>query len=82
MCVSIPGRVTSIQNNQAQIDVLGAARTASTLLLPEVQIGDYVLTSAGMIVEILDEDDAQASIALFQELMNLDMFEEMDEAQQ
>jgi hydrogenase expression/formation protein HypC len=81
MCVSIPGRVVSIQNNQAEIDVLGARRMASTLMLPEVQVGDYVLTSAGMIAQIIDEDEAQASIALFQELMDLDMPDDTEEDQ-
>lgn len=71
MCVSIPSRVISIQGHQAELDVLGARRKASTLLVPEVQVGDYVLSSAGMVVEILDEDEAQVSLALFQELMAL-----------
>lgn len=72
MCVSIPGRVVGIDGNEAQLDVLGAQRKASTLMLPEVSVGDFVLTSAGMIVEIIDEDNAQATISLFQELMKLD----------
>lgn len=78
MCVSVPNRVISIEGQMAELDVLGARRTASTLLMPEVQVGDYVLTSLGSIVRILDEDEAQASLALFQELMAL-MPEEEDE---
>jgi hydrogenase assembly chaperone HypC/HupF len=73
MCISIPGCVVAIRENEAEIDVLGAPRTASTLMRPEVQVGDYVLTSAGMIVEILDAADAETSIALFRELMMLEM---------
>jgi len=76
MCVSIPGRVTAIEGHQAEIDVLGASRKVSTLMEPDVKVGDYVLTSAGMIMSILDEDEAEASIALFQELMALDLDEE------
>jgi hydrogenase expression/formation protein HypC len=72
MCVSIPGRVVAIDGIEAQLDVLGARRKASTLMLPEVQVGDFVLTSAGMVVEIMDEDTAQSTIALFQELLNLE----------
>jgi hydrogenase expression/formation protein HypC len=73
MCISIPSRVISIQGHQAELDVLGAKRTASTLLMPEVKVGDYVLTSVGSIVRVLDEDEAMASLALFQELMALDL---------
>jgi hydrogenase expression/formation protein HypC len=76
MCISIPSRVISIQGHQAELDVLGAKRTASTLLMPEVKVGDYVLTSVGSIVRILDEDEAMASLALFQELMALDLDQE------
>lgn len=71
MCVSIPGRVVSIEGYLAEIDVLGARRKANTMLVPEVKVGDYVLTSVGSIVRILDEDEALANIALFQELMAL-----------
>jgi hydrogenase expression/formation protein HypC len=73
MCISIPSRVISIQGHQAELDVLGTKRTASTLLMPEVKVGDYVLTSVGSIVRVLDEDEAMASLALFQELMALDL---------
>lgn len=76
MCVSIPGRVTAIEGHQAELDVMGASRKASTLMMPEVQVGDYVLTSAGMIMTVLDEDEALASIALFEELMALELTEE------
>jgi hydrogenase expression/formation protein HypC len=73
MCISIPARVISIQAQQAELDVLGSRRRASTLLMPEVKVGDYVLTGFGSIVQILDEDEAQASLALFQELMDLEL---------
>jgi len=76
MCISIPGRVMSISGHQAELDVLGARRTTSTLLMPEVNVGDYVLTSIGSIVRILDEDEAIASLALFRELMALDLDQE------
>lgn len=76
MCISIPGRVVAIQGYQAEIDVLGARRTARTILVPEVDVGDYVLTSAGLVMQVLDEDEAQASLALFVELLALDAAEE------
>ena len=76
MCISIPSRVISISGYQAELDVLGERRTASTLLMPEVKIGDHVLTSLGSIVRILDEDEAIASLALFRELMALDLDQE------
>lgn len=73
MCISIPARVISIQAHHAELDVLGSRRQASTLLMPEVKVGDYVLTGLGAIVQILDEDEAEASLALFLELMALEL---------
>jgi hydrogenase expression/formation protein HypC len=75
MCISIPSRVISIENDQAEIDTLGTRRKASTLLMPEVNVGDYVLVSVGSIARILDEDEAEASLALFRELIALDLDE-------
>jgi hydrogenase expression/formation protein HypC len=73
MCISVPGRVISIEGHQAELDILGARRAASILLMPEVKVGDYVLIGLGSIVQILDEDEAMASLALFQELLALDL---------
>lgn len=71
MCIAIPGRVAVVREGEADIDVLGARRTVGTLLVPDLQVGDYVLTSAGMIVQVMDPAEAEASIALFEELMQL-----------
>jgi hydrogenase expression/formation protein HypC len=75
MCISIPSTVISIDGDQAEIDTLGSRRFASTLLMPEVKVGDYVLVSVGSIARILDEGEAEASLALFRELMALDLDE-------
>lgn len=79
MCVSIPGKVVSITGQMAELDVLGATRHASTLLLPDVKVGEYVLVNAGLIAQILPEQEALITIALFEELMRLDMWEEGEE---
>ncbi len=75
MCISIPSRVIAIDGNQAELDTLGTYRQASTLLMPEVKVGDYVLVSVGSIARILDEEEAEASLTLFRELMALDLDE-------
>jgi hydrogenase expression/formation protein HypC len=72
MCIAIPGRVTGLEDRQAQVDVLGTPRSAGIALYPDVRVGDYVLLNAGLIVEILDPDEALANLALLEELMALD----------
>lgn len=78
MCVAIPGKVVAINDGEAEIDVLGVRRRAGAMLVPDLAVGDYVLMSAGMIVQVMDESEAEASIALFRELMALDLITEDD----
>jgi hydrogenase assembly chaperone HypC/HupF len=66
----------AIKGCQAEVDVLGARRKASTFLKPEVQVGDYVLISVGSIVEILAEEEAMITLTLFQELIALESLED------
>ncbi len=72
MCIAIPGRVVELEDGQARVDVLRSRRTAGIALYPDVRVGDYVLVNAGLIVEILPDDEALATLALLQELMALD----------
>ncbi len=52
MCLAIPSKVISINNYVATIDVYGARKEISTLLLPEPpDIGEYVLVHAGFAIQ-------------------------------
>lgn len=60
MCIAFPGRVVSVDPAGATVDTEGRQRQASTLLHPDVQVGDWVLVSVGTIVERLSDTDAAA----------------------
>jgi len=72
MCLAIPSRVISIDDLTATIDVFGARRQVSLMLLPEEpRIGDYVLVHAGFAIQKLEKERLEsgevmheASIAL------------------
>ncbi len=52
MCLAVPSRIISIENQIATIDVYGARKDVSILLLPdEPKIGDYVLVHAGFAIQ-------------------------------
>ncbi len=52
MCLAIPSKIISISNDVATIDVYGARKDVSILLLPDVpKIGDYVLVHAGFAIQ-------------------------------
>jgi hydrogenase expression/formation protein HypC len=67
MCLAIPSRVTEIQNEMAVIDVDGVQRQASLLLLPDTQVGDYVIVHAGFAIQKIDEAAARETLKLLKE---------------
>jgi len=60
MCIAFPGQVVSVGPAGATVDTEGRQRQASTLLHPDVQVGEWVLVSVGTIVERLSDADAAA----------------------
>lgn len=71
MCLSIPARVVDIDRRaqQATVDVLGARRSASVLLVPEVEPGQWVLVHVGFAIARIDEDEAASTLALLDEAL-------------
>jgi hydrogenase expression/formation protein HypC len=67
MCLAIPSKVVSIENEMAVIDVDGVTRTASLLLVPDAVVGDYVIVHAGFAIHTLDEKTALESLDLLRE---------------
>jgi hydrogenase expression/formation protein HypC len=69
MCLAIPGRVVEIldeENRLAKVDVSGVLRTVNVGLLDGVSDGDWVLIHVGFALSKVDEQEAQATLALLQ----------------
>ncbi len=70
MCLAIPSQIISIENTRAVVDVSGARRNVSILLLPdEVNVGDYVLVHAGFAIQKIDEEAAKESYRLLEMML-------------
>lgn len=70
MCLGIPSKIIKIEDSKAVIDVYGAQRDISLLLLEEaVNIGDYVLVHAGFAIQKLQEDYAKETLNLFNQYL-------------
>ncbi len=70
MCLAIPSKIVEINNMMATVDVMGARRQVSLMLLPEeAKVGDYVLVHAGFAIQKVQEDVAQDSLNLLQEVL-------------
>ena len=70
MCLAIPSKVEKIENDMAVVDVDGAKRNVSLLLLSDVNIGDYVIVHAGFALEILNEEDAKETLGMIREMVS------------
>jgi len=70
MCLSIPSQVVRIEQDTAWVDTLGMQRHASLALIgDEVQVGDYVLIHVGFVMNKIDAEDAEQSLALYQQML-------------
>lgn len=68
MCLAVPGKILERQDMLATIEVGGVTRKVSVMLLPEAQVGDFVLMHAGFAVQVIDAEEAERTLALFKEL--------------
>ncbi len=68
MCLSIPGKVISIEGNKAVVSVGGTEYETSLQLLEDVQVDDYVLIHTGFAIQKLSEEDAIETLRLISEI--------------
>jgi hydrogenase expression/formation protein HypC len=60
----------------ATIDVSGAQRAISLMLLPEeVQIGDFVIVHAGFAIQKIDPEAGNEALRLIKELVESEEFQ-------
>jgi len=53
----------------ATIEVEGVTRQVSLMLLPDANVGDYVLVHAGFAIQLIDEESAKQTLELLRELI-------------
>lgn len=68
MCLAIPLRVQSVEGTVAQVELGGVLRQVSLMLTPDATVGDWVLVHTGFAINVLDEKEAQETLALFAEI--------------
>lgn len=72
MCLAIPTRVISIdERGIATVELGGVERQISLIMTPDVQVDDYVLVHAGYAINVLDPEEAKATLAAFAELAEI-----------
>ncbi len=68
MCLAFPAKIIEKKDLMAKVELSGVTRDVSLMLLPEAQIGDYVLVHAGFAMQIVHQKEVDEMLALFDEM--------------
>lgn len=76
MCLGVPGKIIEIDDSgdlrMAKVDFGGIVREACLEYLPEAKVGDYTVIHVGFAISLLSEKEAQESLAMLSEMVNLE----------
>ena len=73
MCLAIPGKIEKIENSlddvfrTARVSFGEIYRTVNISMVPEAEVGDYVLVHVGVALTRIDEDEAQKTLQYLRE---------------
>ncbi|RWX73132.1 MAG: [NiFe] hydrogenase metallocenter assembly protein HypC [Candidatus Methanosuratincola subterraneus] len=75
VCLAVPGRVTKIEGEKAEVDIGGIRREASLELVSDqgVKIGDYVLIHTGYAITKLDEAEAREILKAWRDVARAEL---------
>ncbi|MDH5696031.1 MAG: HypC/HybG/HupF family hydrogenase formation chaperone [Dehalococcoidia bacterium] len=71
MCLAIPALIKIIEDKEAEVEIGGITRRISIWLTPEARVGDYVLVHTGYAINVLDEQEAEETLSLLEEIARL-----------
>ncbi|MBO7205627.1 MAG: HypC/HybG/HupF family hydrogenase formation chaperone [Candidatus Methanomethylophilaceae archaeon] len=71
MCLAIPGKVVSINGDNADIDFGGVIKQTNISMV-EAKVGDWVVIHAGFAIEIMDDEEAEETLKLWNEVLDHD----------
>jgi len=68
MCLAVPVLIKSIDGREAEAEIGGVSRRVSLWLTPEAEVGDYVLVHTGYAINVLDQEEAEETLSLLEEI--------------
>jgi hydrogenase expression/formation protein HypC len=71
MCLAVPAEIKSIEGHSATVDYGGVSRKANISLV-DAKVGDYVIVHAGYAIEVLDKEEAEKTLEIFREMLDLE----------
>jgi hydrogenase expression/formation protein HypC len=75
MCLGIPGKIQEIYDDHgtkmAKVDFGGVSREVCIEVIPEAKPGDWTIIHAGFALNLLSEDEAQETLDILQQMVEL-----------
>ncbi|MCC6760709.1 MAG: HypC/HybG/HupF family hydrogenase formation chaperone [Chitinophagaceae bacterium] len=81
MCLAIPGKIASIAGQldetfrTGKVSFGGIIKEVNLCMVPEANVGDYVMVHVGVAISVVDEAEAQQT---FQYLQQMGEVEELE----
>jgi len=76
VCLAIPGKVLSCEDlgfaRTGRVQFGGTVRQVRLDFVPEAAVGDYVLVHVGFAISKIDEQEAQRTFQLLEQMGNLE----------
>ena len=67
MCLAVPAQLVQVEGHEAIADLHGNRLRITTLLVPDVDVGDWVLIHAGFAIQRLDAESASRTWAVLEQ---------------
>jgi len=67
MCLALPGRITKIHGENADVDFGGVSKVANVSFLTDIKVGDYVLVHVGFAIEKVNKEKTEGMYNLLSE---------------
>jgi hydrogenase expression/formation protein HypC len=70
MCLAIPGQVVEIKEDHMAVVNYGGTKREANIMYVQPEVGDWVVVHAGFALQILDEEEAKETLALWDEALD------------
>ena len=84
MCLAIPGKIQSISHEydgkikMAKVSFGGIVKDATLDMVPQAEVGDYILVHVGVAISIVDEAEAKRVFEYLEQMGETDELTEGD----
>ena len=71
MCLAIPMKIIEVNDNIGIVESGNIRKKVVLSLINPVKVDDYVIVHAGFAIQLLNEEEAQKTLDLFREMIEM-----------